>query len=185
LHRYNDIKPTIFSAAESVKYTYPLLLLLGLLAGCASKPSVQPLMTETDPAVSALNDAAMRVARSSEQAALAQSAANKGNRVTEEYRIDLTRVPPEMREPLLLEGGFHGELEVFVRSLASAVGWPEPVVLGNRPTTPLVVAFTEQRRPPVNWIADAGYQAGELADITINSSLRQIVVRYREAGGVR
>lgn len=167
-----------------MKSSIALILSAGLLAGCAGK-AVQPFMTESDPAVTALNDAAMRVARSAEQAALSQSAANKANRVTEEYRIDMSRVPAEMREPLLLEGGFHGELEVFVRSLANAVGWPAPIIMGNRPSTPLVVAFTEQRRPPVLWIADAGYQAGQLADVKINSSLRQIIVSYREAGGIR
>lgn len=142
-------------------------------------------MTESDPAVQALNESAMRVARSSEQAALAQSVAGKPGRVTKEYRIDLSRVPPEMREPMLLEGGFHGELDVFLRSLTDAVGWASPVVLGNRPSTPLMVAFTEQRRPPVYWFADAGYQAGEFADVSINSSLKQVVLRYREAGVVR
>ena len=171
--------------ATSVKNSYPLLIMVALLTGCATKPPTPPLMTETDPAVGALNDAAMRVARSSEQAALAQSAANKPTRVTEEYRIDLSRVSPELRDPMLLEGGFNGELEVFVKSLTSAIGWPAPVVLGNRPTTPLVVTFTEQRRPPALWLADAGYQAGEMAEIKINSSLRQIVISYHEAGGVR
>nr|WP_258190089.1 DotD/TraH family lipoprotein [Stutzerimonas stutzeri] len=127
----------------------------------------------------------MRVARSSEQAALAQSVAGKAGRVTEEYRIDLSQVPPEMRDPLLLEGGFHGELEVFLRSLTDAVGWAAPVILGNKPSTPLMVAFTEQRRPAVYWFADAGYQSSELAKVTINSSLKQVVLHYREAGGIR
>lgn len=142
-------------------------------------------MNAADPAVQALNESALRVARSSEQAALSQSVAAKPNRVTEEYRIDLSRVPAELREPLLLEGGFHGELEVFLRSLMDSVGWAAPVILGNRPTTPLMVAFTEQRRPPANWLADAGYQAGEMADVVVNSSLKQVVLRYKEAGGVR
>lgn len=166
----------------------PLIIVLSalLLAGCANgKKPVQALMTATDPAVQALNESALRVARSSEQASLAQSVAAKPNRVTEEYRIDLSKVPPEMREPLLLEGGFHGELEVFLRSLTDAIGWNAPIILGNRPSTPLMVAFTEQRRPPVNWLADAGYQSGELAHVSVNSSLKQVVLRYKEAGGVR
>lgn len=163
-----------------------LVLAAMMLAGCASvdkKSTV--LVADSDPAVQALNEAALRVARSSEQSALAQSVVNKHRKVTEEYSIDLSRVPPEMREPLLLEGGFHGELEVFLRSLTDAVGWQAPIVLGNRPSTPLLVVFTEQRRPPANWIADAGYQAGGFADISINSRLRQVVVTYKEAGSVR
>lgn len=138
-----------------------------------------------DPAVQALRESAMRVARSSEQAALAQSVAGKPKRVAEEYRIDLSKVSAELREPLLLEGGFHGELEVFLRSLTDALGWSPPVVLGNRPTTPLMVALTEQRRPPIYWFADAGYQSGELADISIKPGINQVVLQYREAGGIR
>lgn len=52
-----------------------------------------------------------------------------------------------MREPLLLENGFNGELETFLKSLAGAVGWQPPVILGTRPTTPLQISMTEQRRP--------------------------------------
>lgn len=154
------------------------------LGGCAKAP-VKPALTETDPVVRALDEAAMRVARAAEQAALSQSISNKRNGVTEEYKLDLSRVPREMREPLLLEGGFNGEFEVFLKSLTDAIGWPQPIVLGSKPSTPLLVTFTEQRRPPALFVADAGYQAGAMADVTINSSLKQIIIRYREAGGTR
>lgn len=162
----------------------PVLLFTAILAGCAQKPP-QPLMSESDPAVQALNDAAQRVARASEQAALAQSVRNKSTRVTEEYRIDIQRMPVEMREPLLLERGFNGELEIFLRSLADAVGWPAPVIFGTRPATPLLVTLTEQRRPPIYWIADAGYQVGEMATVRVNPKLRQIILTYKDEGGVR
>ncbi|EMO9521241.1 DotD/TraH family lipoprotein [Pseudomonas aeruginosa] len=160
-----------------------LLAGLLLLGGCAAKAPSTPVMTESDPAVVSLNEAAMRVARAAEQAALAQSVGYKRNGVTEEYQIDLSKVPPEMREPLLLENGFNGELETFLKSLAGAVGWQPPVILGTRPTTPLQISMTEQRRPPVLWVADAGYQAGAMADVSINSSLRQIIVRYKQPQG--
>lgn len=124
-----------------------LLAGLLLLGGCAAKAPSTPVMTESDPAVVSLNEAAMRVARAAEQAALAQSVGYKRNGVTEEYQIDLSKVPPEMREPLLLENGFNGELETFLKSLAGAVGWQPPVILGTRPTTPLQISMTEQRRP--------------------------------------
>ncbi|MNJ65204.1 hypothetical protein D3C77_612010 [compost metagenome] len=88
-----------------------------------------------------------------------------------------------MRAPLLLEGGFNGELEIFLKSIASTVGWPAPVVMGTRPAVPLMVAFTEQRRPSVLWVADAGYQAGSSADVRINASLRQIIIAYKDAQG--
>ncbi len=51
-----------------------LLAGLLLLGGCAAKAPSTPVMTESDPAVVSLNEAAMRVARAAEQAALAQSA---------------------------------------------------------------------------------------------------------------
>lgn len=140
-------------------------------------------MTESDPAVQELNDAAQRVARAAEQAALAQSVRSQRNRVTQELKVDLSKVPAEMRTPLLLEGGFNGELEIFLKSIASTVGWPEPVIMGSRPAVPLMVAFTEQRRPPVLWVADAGYQVGSSADVRIVSSLRQIIIAYKDAQG--
>ncbi len=157
----------------------PLLAMAALATGCAQKPA-QMTMTESDPAVRTLNEAAMRVARASEQAALAISANTRRSGVTQDFQIDLNRVPPEMRQPLLLERGFNGDLEAFLRSIADAVGWPAPVFLGTAPSSPVIVSFTEQRRPPILWIADAGYQVGAQADVTVNSSLRQIVVRYRD-----
>lgn len=161
-----------------------LLLMAGalMLAGCQAQ-SPRPLMTENDPAVQELNDAAQRIARAAEQASLAQTVRSQANRVTQEFKVDLSKVPPEMRAPLLLEGGFNGELEIFLKSVASAVGWPAPVIMGARPALPLMVTFTEQRRPPVLWIADAGYQAGASADVRINASLHQIVIAYKDAKG--
>lgn len=161
-----------------------LLALAGViaLAGCQTHDA-RPLMNESDPSVQTLNDAAQRVARAAEQASLAQTVKNERNRVTQEFKVDLTKVPPEMRAPLLLEGGFNGELEIFLKSIASAVGWPAPVVMGAKPALPLMVTFTEQRRPPVLWIADAGYQAGASADVRINSTLHQIIISYKDAQG--
>lgn len=166
-----------------------LVMMVGaaLLAGCAGNATTPSSLSiaESDPAVQALNDAAMRVARAAEQSALSQSVKAGRSRVTEEYRIDLTRLPSELREPLLLEKGFHGELEVFIKSLADAINWPAPMVLGPKPTTPLQVTMAEQRRPPVYWVADAGYQVGELADVVVSPEIRQITITYKEAGGVR
>lgn len=153
------------------------------LAGCANQHQARPLMTEDDPAVQALNDAAQRVARAAEQASLAQSVNSRGSRVTQEFKIDLSKQPAEMRAPLLLEGGYNGELEIFLKSITSAIGWPAPVVMGSKPPVPLMVTFTEQRRPPVEWIADAGYQAGAAADVRINNSLRQIIIAYKDVKG--
>lgn len=152
-----------------------------MLVGCASnKP--QPLMTHGDPAVDALNQAVLRIARAAEQASLAESVKGSENRVTKEYGIDLSSVPSELREPLLLEGGFHGELIVFLKSLTAAVGWHEPVVYGSEPPAPLMVTMTEQRRPPVYWLADAGYQAADSAEVIVNVALRSVIVTYKQPG---
>lgn len=182
-NRYYSVN-IIISGTQSMKRVALFVCFLAV-AGCQSAAPKATGIDGADPAARALDEAAIRIARAAEQSALAQSVAGKGGRVTEEYRIDLARVPEEMRKPLLLEGGFNGELEVFLKSLTDAVGWGSPIVLGMRPATPLMVTFTEQRRPPIYWAADAGYQAGALADVTVNSSLRQIIIRYQEAGGMR
>lgn len=169
------------------KFLIPFALVF-LVAGCANngKKQMQEVVFDaSDPAVQLLNESALRIARAAEQAALAQSISNSRKGVTEEYKIDLSKMPREMREPVLLEGGFNGELEVFLRSLTDAVGWQKPVILGQSPSIPLIVSFTEQRRPPAHWLADAGYQSGALADVVINTSLKQIIVRYKSGGGGR
>ncbi len=153
-----------------------------MLAGCASAPP-QPLMSHGDPAVEVLNQSALRIARAAEQASLAESVKDASAPVTQEYGIDLGSVPQELRTPLLLEGGFHGELEVFLKSLTAAIGWEEPVVFGSRPPVPLMVVMTEQRRPPVYWIADAGYQAQDSAEVIVNVGLKSIVLTYKQPDG--
>lgn len=169
------------------KILVPFALVLAM-TGCASngKKQVQEVVFDSsDPAVQLLNESALRIARAAEQSALAQSVSNSRKGVTEEYKIDLTKLPRELREPILLEGGFNGELEVFLGSLTDAIGWQKPVVLGQSPAIPLVISFTEQRRPPAHWLADAGYQSGALADVVINTKLKQVLVRYKSGGGGR
>jgi len=157
---------------------------LAMLAGCAASPK-QPLMTHGDPAVDALNESALRIARAAEQAALAESVKNSPSRVTQEYGIDLSTVPSELRAPLLLEGGFHGELEVFLKSLTSAIGWADPVVYGSKPPVPMMVVLTEQRRPPIYWLADAGYQASDSAEVIVNIDMKAVVLTYKLPGDSR
>ena len=152
------------------------------LVGCANQHQPPPLMTHGDPAVDALNQAVLRIARAAEQASLADSVKGSENRVTKEFGIDLSSVPPELREPLLLEGGFHGELIVFLKSLTAAVGWSEPVVYGSEPPVPLMVVMSEQRRPPVYWFADAGYQAADSAEVIVNVALKNVIVTYKQPG---
>lgn len=159
------------------------ILTFALLAGCAAK-APQPLMTHGDPAVDALNQSALRIARAAEQATLAESVQSSSKPVTQEYGIDLSSVPEELRNPLLLEGGFHGELETFLKSLTAAIGWAEPVVFGSKPPVPLLVVMSEQRRPPVYWLADAGYQAQDGAEVIVNIGLKSIVVSYKQPDGV-
>lgn len=161
------------------------MVVLAFITGCAGLRSNQVqevVFDSSDPAVQLLNESALRVARAAEQSALAKSVTNSRTGVTEEYKIDLSKLPREMREPILLEGGFNGELEVFLRSLTDAVGWVNPVVLGGKPSIPLIVSFSEQRRPPAHWLADAGYQSGALADVVINTSLKQVMLRYKGGG---
>lgn len=162
----------------------PFALVL-LFTGCAgnNKKNVQEVVFDaSDPAVQLLNESALRIARASEQAALAKSIYNSNNGVTQEYKIDLKKLPKELRDPILLEGGFNGELEIFLRSLTDAIGWENPVVLGQKPSVPYIVSFAEQRRPPAQWIADAGFQADAVADVAINVSLKQVVLRYKSSG---
>lgn len=159
-----------------------LLLALMVIGGCAAKQP-QPLMTHGDPAVEALNESVLRIARAAEQASLAKTVTPGSGRVTHEYGINLEGLPSELRDPLLLEGGFHGELETFLKSLTSAIGWPDPVVFGTAPGVPMMVSLTEQRRPAVYWFADAGYQAGDGADVIVNTGLRQVVLTYKSPGG--
>lgn len=152
-----------------------------MVTACSSKqPKYQVVMDESDPAVSALNEAALRVARAAEQASLATTIDNRRQgKVTREYKIDLSKMPREMREPILLEGGFNGELEVFAKSLASTVGWKQPLILGKRPAAPLLVNLTEQRRAPAEWFADAAYQVHGAADVVVDPKIKQIVIQYK------
>lgn len=154
-----------------------------LMTGCAVKPA-QPFMSQGDPAVELLNDSAQRIARAAEQSALAQSVRQGESRVTKEYGIELDRLPQELRDPLLLEGGFHGELELFLKSLTGAIGWADPVVFGGQSGVPLMVTLTEQRRPAVYWFADAGYQAQSGAEVIVNVELRQVVLTYKQPGDI-
>lgn len=168
------------------KFPLSLVLVSLFVTGCASTrtgskaPDGPAPIAANDPAIIELNESALRVARASEQAALAISVGGKGKTpaATQEFKIDYSRLPAELRDPILLEGGFHGELEPFIRSLTDVMKW-QVVVVGNKPSTPILVSLSEQRRPPAEWLADAGYQVGSQADVVLNPSIRQAVIKYR------
>lgn len=171
-----------------IKSIFGVALIALAISGCSSNGSKktqmqQVVFSNADPAVQELNDSAVRIARAAEQATLALSVGGKGHSTkapstTREFKIDLERLPTELREPILLEHGFHGELEAFVRSLADVMSWTT-VVVGNKPVVPILVSLSEQRRPPAEFLADAGYQAGGQADVVLNPSIRQVVVKYK------
>lgn len=163
-----------------------LLSLALFLSGCStiasSKKVEEVKFSDADPGALALNESALRIARAAEQAALGISVGGQGKRntaVTQEFKIDMARLPKELRDPVLLESGFHGELEPFVRSLTDLMAW-SIVVVGNKPTIPIIVSLSEQRRPPAEWLADAGYQAGGQADVILNPAIKQAVIKYKD-----
>lgn len=150
-----------------------LLVLILVLAGCASQPrSTTPA---SDPAGDRLAEAATRVQGSLQTLAEAEAYTRQGHR---------PGAPRLMRQIPGLEGmvtmPWSGPLEPAVVRLASAANW-EIKVAGRAPTLPIIVSLDGVPRSIGDALYSIGVQAGTRADVVVDPNSKVIAIEYSNA----
>lgn len=146
------------------KTYFGLALSLGL-AACATTPPVAP---PPDPAVAQLAQAADEV-----------TLALRTMASVEQARHPVVLTPPApagvLRTPMVLD--WSGPIEALAREVGSRIGY-RVTVIGSTPSVPVVVSIHTRGSSAYDILRDAGLQAGDQADVMLETRTRTIEIRY-------
>lgn len=152
-------------------FTTSTLLLAGLaLSGCMS-PVVTPVAAEPDLV-------GTRIAQATEKAseALNTIAGIEQQRTpikaTDE---DYSAASPALTQPITVR--WSGPIEQMAQTLAARAGLGFKVI-GTRPSSPVTINVDVYQSPLMDVLRDIGLQAGNRADLTVNSRSNVVEIRY-------
>jgi len=146
------------------------LLLVGLsLAACAG-PSVTPVATEPDLV-------GTRIAQATEKAseALQTIAGIEQVRTPIKADDDFSSASPSLTQPITVR--WSGPIEQMAQTLAARAGFGFKTV-GSKPASPITINVDVYQAPLADVLRDIGLQAGQRADLTINSRSNSVEIRY-------
>lgn len=151
--------------------TLSMILLAGVvLSGCQHTETV-PVATEPDLV-------GTRIAQAAEKSAKALDTMSG----IEQYREpqmpppdDYSMAPPELKQSISVR--WAGPMEQMVDALAQRAGM-RVTRTGNPPSVPLLVTVDVYQKPLIEVLHSVGLQAGRRADLSVNSALGTIEIRY-------
>ncbi|XAI97268.1 hypothetical protein [Dolichospermum phage Dfl-JY45] len=144
------------------------------LSACASAPKAIP--AQPDPLMAEISSHAEHVSIAL-NGLMGQSAMNGGlSQQVPPATFPLERLPADLQ--VSVEMDWHGELEQAVEAVAAFVGW-EFMVVGARPSQPIVVLVSSAGDSAGHLLRSLGQQAGSRANVIVRSPSRTIEVVYR------
>ena len=169
-----------------------LLIFCAALCGCAANTMVEPtqaapivsIVTKGTkvtkvPEVSEIDKAILReLARASkvyEQMAKA-SASTMCSPIKDDYEVD--KLPKAWSQELNLLNHYYGHLDDFIRLISLQAGMQPPHIISPNFGKPVFVAMKKGQRSFINWVADAGHQAGDKALLTADIGNHKILITY-------
>jgi len=154
------------------------LVFLALLSGCATNqvpviPTTEPVASDIDKAILAgLN----RVAAAYSQ--LAKLDAAKHNiHVPSLYNTN--ELPEVWRMEMNLLNDYHGHLGDFVTLISTMAGIQTPYILSEGFGKPVLITMRQGNRTLIDYIADAGYQAGNKALVIADIGNNKVTITYK------
>ena len=170
-----------------------LLIFCAALCGCAANTMVEPtqaapivsIVTKGTkvtkvPEVSEIDKAILReLARASkvyEQMAKA-SASTMCSPIENDYEVD--KLPKAWSQELNLLNHYYGHLDDFIRLISLQAGMQPPHIISPNFGKPVFVAMKKGQRTLINWVADAGHQAGDKALLTADIGNHKILITYK------
>lgn len=158
-----------------MKQIIGLILLTLLVSACTPGPDPQPRSAnyapETDPAQVKLSESAASISRSLITLAEIQQA-------TTPVSKKLLGVKPSFPGMSnLVTINWAGPIEPLIEQIAKSSGYTLKV-FGKAPAIPVMVSLNEQNQLLSDILTNAGYQAGDRADIIVLPSNRIIELRY-------
>ena len=155
-----------------------LVLAFAALTGCAA-PQHKPAEPSVDPAMVRLAEAATDISRQMEQLAKVESARGDAKFQAKSYEYRTEHMPLIWQRKVALVEDYYGPVEDFMRFVSAMLEIQEPRVVGRRPGNPIMVAVQKGERSAIDFIADAGFQAGDRVLVKPVMDDQLILVQYR------
>jgi defect-in-organelle-trafficking protein DotD len=148
---------------------FTFFILSFLLSACASNKRVpNPPVTGVYPA---LSQAANSIDKNLIKLSATEQAAYPPQDITE------TPIPESYDMSIPISVNWNGPAEKLVRKLANMVSY-KFVVVGKKPTIPILVLLAVKRDTVGNILRNVGYQSGKRASVVVFPVSRTIELRY-------
>ncbi len=155
-----------------------VLVFCAALSGCAGNKPVMPVLAE--PAVSDVDRAVLaginRIAVSYAQLSLISKSLHERENIK---GYDTESLPSNWALEMNLLNDYHGRLSDFVVLMSTMVGLLEPKILSAGFGKPVLITMRSGSRQFIDFLADAGYQAGERATVTADIANNKILLTYK------
>ncbi|MCL4678669.1 MAG: DotD/TraH family lipoprotein [Alphaproteobacteria bacterium] len=161
----------------------PLLFSLAFVTGCGSSSSKAAFSGGSPQLVASPDKVTAMLAESADRAsaALETLAAVERARTPATTLSPIDNVPPELARAVTVN--WVGPIEPIAKTLADRAGYGF-LVLGNTPSTPVVVSLDVENRRVVDSLRDIGLQLGMRGDVRVDAKSRMVEIYYAPNAGL-
>ncbi len=145
------------------------------LSACAPQKVDQQLVATPDPVALRLASAVDKASVALQTLASVEQARNPNVSVA-----TFPSAPQELRRTVSVD--WHGPIEPITRQLADRAGY-QLQVNGDVPPAPVVVSIYARQKSVVEVLRDVGLQAGQRADIVVDTERRVVELNYAPVSG--
>ncbi len=161
----------------------PLLFGLTLTSGCSSIGTSGVFSAGSPQIVASPDSVSIMLAESADRAssALEALAAVEQARTPATSMSPLGEVPQELRRTITVN--WVGPIEPIAKTLADRAGYSF-LVLGNKPSIPVVVSVDAENSRVVDILRDVGLQLGRRGDVKVDAKSRMVEIYYAPNAGI-
>lgn len=145
------------------------------LSACAPQKVDQQLVATPDPVALRLASAVDKASIALQTLASVEQARNPNVSIA-----TFPSAPQELRRTVSVD--WHGPIEPITRQLADRAGY-QFQVNGDVPPAPVVVSLVARQKSVVEVLRDVGLQAGQRADIVVDTERRVVELNYAPVSG--
>jgi len=158
-----------------------LLFSMVLVTGCESSNAAfsggsPQLVASPDKVTAMLAESADRASTALETLAAVERARTPATTVS-----PIDNVPPELGRAITVN--WVGPIEPIAKTLADRAGYGF-LVLGNKPSTPVVVSIDAENQRVVDTLRDIGLQLGMRGDVRVDAKSKMVEIYYAPNAGL-
>ena len=172
-----------------------LLIFCAALSGCATNRMVEPAQAAPIVSIVTKGTEVSQVSQVSQVSEIDKAILRELTRASKVYEqmaeasastmcspiendYELEKLPKAWSQELNLLNHYYGHLDDFIRLISLQAGMQPPHIISPNFGKPVFVAMKKGQRSFINWVADAGHQAGDKALLTADIGNHKILITY-------